>query len=410
LTPSYSLIGSSSFSAALHKLHLDPVGKLGPANKVELLPTFPEYEDIVFFPQYPLFLYTSKQRRDKQVRKIERLASKATISDYCLVLVDSKLSYVQFPSAIYMAIRQVTEIEWRTITEDWETEISDIETHIQLPFGNQYHNVADSFGVSYPNVFTDHLNNLTINSIRRHGRFTPLELFSDDEILQKMKGTSDGTNPTIYSRVVSPQYRDRWDIAIAKVTQLLRENEDWRIGFEWFMAKVETEMSQVKVSINAFEPNNILLCLYKVLDTANFAYLPLLEVFAEDKRADKRKDDIRILTGFLEWDRKTAPKTLEETIPRGLRYQYGTFLLSDIYSSLQQKFMRSHGLKYAIFETTITENGEFVHKRLKILGDEVVMGDEVSHLGQNFLEFFKSNEDYLREFYAFFRGSIFEIK
>jgi len=232
-----------------------------------------------------------------------------------------------------------------------------------------------------------------VQKIDKCGQNISSFLGSDEEIVREITSYAGG-NSSIFTSAATPKFRPSWNSISRDVNSSLFYNEFWQIGSSWFLEKVESLSEEATVSFRIYETCNILFALYNLCCRDEF-FLPTLEVVAQ---IPGEPNKTIILTGFIEWDRKTFPDV--ESIFEGDDYS-AVFQREQIYFKVEPVYnflmMYRHGISYSLTETNLDENGELSINHLSMDGDDddvvLLPLDEKQFLSFN--EFLQQNRDYL---------------
>jgi len=282
------------------------------------------------------------------------------------------------------------------------TNETDLENLLYCRFTERYHEFCDDIEISYPSKFADVIRKWDVTEIIRSGRFTPHELYTDEEIIKKLTGISEGENPYLYFALVNPKYESKWQEGIEKAKYVLQFNQLWTLGYDWFLNKIKQEMPSADVSICIYDLGFILMSLYHCISQQSLDFLPRLEIIAQDK------EKTLILTGQLSWDGTTFPKTVRNTLPKPLKDDnIFIYIMSGQIKQYNTQILAKYGLHHSLVETEMLGE-KFMSRNLDVIDNKIQYAESLEVSKQPIEDFFASNLDYLNDITNFF-GFIIQI-
>ncbi|MBG1265666.1 endonuclease NucS domain-containing protein [Nostoc sp. WHI] len=398
-----------------YSLSLDPEDVPYEAKKVKPIP---ESEENNICPKHLIFSFERQSTRDDALSKLDAIIlEQIGIKNYCILAMcyegKNKNVYDTYPFIQYLVIDELKIHEKEAVIEktyslnkkyenyfqdSWipknyfiEQEEWEFEELVISEICRKSSHLYEETRTSNPEEFASLQKSWKIQKICRQGRLASSAsktLINDEDLLKNIMGLKGG-NAEIFFSIINPKFQLYWDSTIHKIHYCLLGNEVWQAGLKWFLDKINNENQEANVSVFIYNPCNILLSLYSVHSQ------PILEVVVDDLQNNK----VIILTGFIEWDRRTYPENLENIIESASEIAS----LPDPLFTLQGKnselfemlVMSKHGLDYSLIETTLHKDQIPNHKYIYVedngIETENTDGEEFNTLNY----FIQVNEGYL---------------
>jgi|GEM_PF-4157913 len=396
-----------------YQLTLNENGVPVEKKKVELIS---EGEEKYIFPIHHVFLFESEKKRKPAIRRLEKNLENWNVQNYYSLSIEyrGENSAIMYSFAQYLvfyifnseeqarAKQKLSDVnsdpnelfEYYEEKEEYLSLESTVEGEILTRVCNDLVGLCDGMEAGKSEVLLKMLSDKwVVQKIDKCGQNISSFLGSDEEIVREITSYAGG-NSSIFTSAATPKFRPSWNSISRDVNSFLFYNEFWQIGSSWFLEKVESLSEEATVSFRIYETCNILFALYNLCCRDEF-FLPTLEVVAQ---IPGEPNKTIILTGFIEWDRKTFPDV--ESIFEGDDYS-AVFQREQIYFKVEPVYnflmMYRHGISYSLTETNLDENGELSINHLSMDGDDddvvLLPLDEKQFLSFN--EFLQQNRDYL---------------
>ncbi|MFH7024023.1 MAG: endonuclease NucS domain-containing protein [Heteroscytonema crispum UTEX LB 1556] len=374
-----------------YSLYLDSKSTPYEAKKVKLTP---EIEENNICLKYQIFTFRNQRTRDYTLSKLDAiLLEEIGIENYYILSMcyegENKNVYDTYPfiqclvidelkihekEAIIKKTYYLKKNNENNIQNSWipkkylkEQEEWEFEELVLCEISRKFAHLYEETQTISPEEFAILQKSWKVQNIYRHGRLASSEsktLINDEDLLKTIMGFKGG-NAEIFFSILKPSFQLAWNNAIQKIQYCLSGNEVWQTGLEWFLNKIKDEYQEANVSVLIYNPCNILLSL------SSSDFYPILEVVVDDLLNNK----VIILTGFIEWNRKTYTQDLKNIIEFASTIASLPYHLFAIQGKNIEEFeylvMCKHGLEYSLIETTLYNKQKITHKYLYIEDNEI---------------------------------------
>lgn len=261
--------------------------KIGPVDK-------PDNFEIC--PEHILYLFEKSKNKNNALKQYIDGLKKLNINDFCVLDIsysgDNKA--IIYPFGVYIVICEFNDNSRLAFASDSDLDVSDIDfddspyyvEQMMLGRLSQDVRIFDDYEIGYPETFTSILENWKINEIYRFGILQKSEdVIDDNELIKKIAGF-EGRNAYFYHGFTTPKHKEHWDAIKNNAKYTLIGNQFWEDLFDWFTIYSEVEsFTNSEVSIQIFNPANIIGSIYKLSTTNQVSFLPNMEiaVLSEDK-------------------------------------------------------------------------------------------------------------------------------
>ncbi len=364
-------------------------------------------EPIKLFQEHAIFLFKTHQTRDSAIDNISNAFVAAGGLGSFLMIVDYRgdSTMVIYKYVIYLAPTCISDATISAIKneliEEYGSEFDaqelrrSVEEHFQGLILETADNVWDSYEIGNPEKFVTILEmGWAVDRIIRIGS-TPTEAsYTDDEVKQLVAGT-EGQNTVQFCSFSSPRLNIQWKEVKENAEYCLKGNDSWLNGFNWFHSLIQSEYNSANVGIAIYNPLNLPVGLFKILERNDTRFLPSFEIVT----IDSESNSLISLLGQIEWDGTTQPSSVSEVFTPGIGGLEMFFLRSNLGGAweLDTELMSRHGLYYAL--TRVDENNNsFDSAPIAVTSGQSYECQKRASSGKTIDEFVEANIDYLREF------------
>jgi hypothetical protein len=393
-----------------------------PQNLTKVRP-LPEASELEVCPIHFVALYFTTQRQREATPHIAESFEARGITDYLIIDMeykgDHQLLMQPFAQWIVMggirgerraAVMEMAEIdesnygwemgenpEWWLEEQVLTQAVGDIAEH------------DDSGEAGDPEKFRGELERFRVVEIRRYGRFAAARdtTMNDERVLSLVSGVA-GENPMVFLGFSTPRFQLAWGRFKARAPRCLEENLSWHTGLEWYWSEVERCWSESSVFASIYNPMNIMTVLYKITDTGDLAYRPLMEVVVKDPAGA-----LRTLVGVVVWDRVTCPDdpaaVLLKFYPKFDLFFFAMTMGATV--AHEEDLMSLHGLRYALFEFVVEDGRVRIYRIERVSDEHSDFKRELLQTAPSFLDsFVRSNPGYMTRLRQLWDDNVVEFR
>ncbi|MBQ0994886.1 hypothetical protein KBX08_33070, partial [Micromonospora sp. H61] len=235
------------------------------------------------------------------------------------------------------------------LAEEHGYDLSDAREGYELEYTALYHLCQEYAGFTLEDVAPHSLATIQqdpawqITAVRRTGAFTDELVFTNEDLIGD-SSTTGGLSDAHFHGAARTSHHQRWDRFISRIQLALAGNESWSIIVTGWLEEIASDGHEVEVSIDIFNPCDLVSAFAFGWPDQLDAYLPGLRVVA---RAEGKR---RTLEGCLVSARIFRSVFLAFDLAYGdpqnwwIQRAYGNAWRSDL------DFIGELGLRYAVFE------------------------------------------------------------
>lgn len=254
--------------------------------------------------QQSLILYTNATKRNRGIDTIIKAATRSQLSDFVTLTADYNggNSQVIYPYGIYFGfsspISNPESEESKRIMQalDWDEDLDDLEENFLCALMD---NISghDTVEIGYPEKLKlMEESGWSIAVVARNGRYQKnIDLMPDDQLISEFTKTEGGATYYLYE-TSSPKYPPSWDKFKNDLFLVLMGSDAWVAFFKALINELEADSSTPTISIQLYNPANILLGLSKIFGENDFRYLPSFQFVVSGEK------QTTIYLGELAWD------------------------------------------------------------------------------------------------------------
>ncbi|MGW0504376.1 endonuclease NucS domain-containing protein [Micromonospora sp. NPDC003241] len=269
-------------------------------------------------------------------------------------LVGFDLRHRTYDPGVYLVLGRMNPespqaAELSRLAKEHGYDLSDAREGYELEHAALYHLCQEYAGFMLEDVAPHSLATIRqnpawhITAVRRTGAFTDELVFTDEDLVGD-SSTTGGLSDAHFHGTARTGHHQRWDRLISRVQLALAGNESWSIIVTGWLEEIASDGHEVEVSIDIFNPCDLVAAFAFGWPDQLGAYLPGLQVVAN--AGGKR----RTLEGCLVSARTFRSVFLAFEVVYGdpqtwwIERAYGKSWRSDL------EFIGELGLRYAVFE------------------------------------------------------------
>jgi hypothetical protein len=403
---------SVEYSVDGYEIQIDREGRPIAAKQIAPLK---EQDQLELCPTGLVFLFRSDDTREATRPAVEIAAAEVGVVEYLLIEQDflGDNPGVIYPFGLSFSMAIIDPVSRSEIEEKLELEIDPEEESVGNPWyfeevlqgeiGSRVHpDVAMDVEITYPDKFRAHEANWPPKRIRRYGTRLSSDLRSDDDLLDMVRSDVGG-HSSIFSRVGSPRLVAAWARTRQDLNQCLLGNSAWESEVNGFLDELESE-DAVDVSVDVFNPTDIVMGLFKLGAENTTAYLPAAQIVVQPEG----DDGLRVATGGLSWDRDTVRTNPQDMLDQFFDGEVMNYFmartLGEVWSQ-DDALLSWHGLGCALYELVISREAvRASHLSLRDGNLSRSPLDEAEPIGASLRDFAAIHQQYLSLLAAMIRG------
>ena len=249
-------------------------------------------------PRHKIYFFSDENSvRDAVVEYKSGLKSLG-LHDYCILELKytGKNKYIT-PYAIYIAITVLDDSDKKIFTRKFEIDLDYVDMN-ESPYYVEENVLAQDYRfishngveIGYPEKFLMMLKEWSIVEIHRYGKILSSALAVNNADLVALLTGIEGGNILYYHSFSTTRHKRHWDMTKHNSLLALYGNSTWQAGLEWFYGMLQDDYD---VSIDLFNPQNIIGNIYKSAKEKNDSSFPSMEIIS------KSKDKSFIFIGLL---------------------------------------------------------------------------------------------------------------
>lgn len=291
-----NLYFASKFAVKGLKIHINEQTKI-PEAKEEVMPVHLQDFSRKFMLSQILYLFRSKDKRQKAHGALNRKLLKAEAYDYVTVDLDAPTGkQVLYPYAINVAfqkrskenlLRSIALIDGEKhldmVEEDFENDIGYLnyleQVFIVALEMSDYIDTAEAgFADKFESIIG--VQNWKVVSITRFGTFKNDPRYTDELLIKELKG-NDGNSSNKFVGFSDSSQKERIKEIHLECQYSLSHTPHWAEFIEHILSDLEESDERFKIIIDIYNPDSIVTALYFTLIKGNPDYLPLFQVFID---------------------------------------------------------------------------------------------------------------------------------
>lgn len=274
-----------------------------PEAKEEVVPISSRTFSRKFMSYQDLYLFHSKEKRQKAHEVLNDRLQKAQAYDYVALDLDAPADKgLPYPYAINAAFQKRSKEELLLSISlldgmqhlDMEAEEFDSE-EAYINYLDQVFTIAlkmsdyiDTFEVGYGEKFESVIGvqGWKITSINRYGIFKSDPRYSDDLLIKELKG-HDGNSSNKFVGFSESSQKERIKEIRSECQHCLSHTPSWAEFIDYILSDLERSNEKFKVIVDIYNPDSIVTALYFTLIKGNPDYLPLFLIVIDYPDIDK---------------------------------------------------------------------------------------------------------------------------
>ena len=274
-----------------------------PEAKEEVVPISSRTFSRKFMSYQDLYLFHSKEKRQKAHEVLNERLQKAQAYDYVVLDLDAPADKgLPYPYAINAAFQKRSKEELLLSISlldgmhhlDMEVEEFDSE-EAYINYLDQVFTIAlkmsdyiDTFEVGYGEKFESvtGVQGWKIMSINRYGIFKSDPRYSDDLLIKELKG-HDGNSSNKFVGFSESSQKERIKEIRSECQHCLSHTPSWAKFIDYILSDLERSNEKFKVIVDIYNPDSIVTALYFTLIKGNPDYLPLFRIIIYYPDIDK---------------------------------------------------------------------------------------------------------------------------
>lgn len=286
----------SHFAINGYQLFIDEQTKI-PESKEEIIPLSSRALSRKFAYYQDLYLFFSKEKRQKAHEVLNEKLGRAEVHDYVTVDIDAPAGkQTLYPYAINAAYQKrskeellysISLLKGMRHLDMEEEEFEEEEEYVN--YLDQVFTVAlemsdhkDSFEVGYGEKFESIIGvqGWQITSINRYGVFKSDPRYNRDLLIKELKG-HDGNSSNKFVGFSESSQKERINEIRTECQHSLYHTPHWAEFIDYIFADLEKSKKKFKIIADIYNPASIVTALYFALIKANPDYLPLFLIVVD---------------------------------------------------------------------------------------------------------------------------------
>jgi hypothetical protein len=392
LVPFSEFARAAAFPVSGFRLTVDADGT---PTKADAVRATDEDRELILAPVHWIGCHATREDRQSTISDIVNSFAGIGVPEYLILSVDHDGSNERIihPFVSYVVLGRVPleladSLSQRNLLgladQDDNEEDNASEWHLEEAILSALYGVGspDSVESGWPEKLLGMLNSAwTVTSIHRHGRIASERIYPNDDVIRLCTQTG-SRNAILFSTIVRPEFRARWQKALDDLGYTLEGNSIWKSGTLQYLNEVARSHPTASVAVHVYNPMNLLLHLCLVTRDSEPRYLPELNVVVDDG-----SNQVRFLFGRLAWNGVRPPDP--ELIVRDVFGDPSMFILSQTMHMQwqhEEEVARHYGLSYYLLEVALRANAQPVFREFSI-GDDVYTWSRVDAPDDSFARF-----------------------
>ena len=361
------------------------------------------------------FSFQTSKVRDAALAKLVSAAAKVGVADFVILRLDysGRSRAVCFPFALYFLFpfpllnANLEESERLKAQVVWDDTLDQPDENFLSAVTSSVVGLFDDFEMGYPEKLTTILTEWKVAELLGYGRLARNHSLLNEADILRLAQAVEGGSPIYISKLCSPKHSAAWKQLQNDLKSTLRGMLEWERVVPTFLEEIESENPNASVSVDIFNPANLLMSLYPVASSGDLTKCARLEIMLED---DGSKC-VRVLVSLLAWNGKAVEQTPEQIV----RSVYGS---ADNWMAAQHfhethtyeaKMLAAHNLCAPLVEFRYAENkassASLLAKGISGLSRKPFDVDTVKDMQ----EFLAGNRKYLKALQAFLETQIIAL-
>ncbi|MFJ5254161.1 endonuclease NucS domain-containing protein [Pseudomonas sp. NPDC088414] len=304
--------------------------------------------------QQSLILYENIEKRNDGIKIVAKAASHSQLSDFVILTADhkEKNNKVIYPYGLYFGfsspISNLESEEAKRImqTLNWDEYLDDPDENFLCAMMEEIRG-HDTVEIGHPEKLKlMEESGWSISVAFRSGRYQKnIELLSDYQLISEFAKTEGGANYYLQS-TSSPKYLPSWSKFKNDVLLVLMGSKKWVSFFNALASEIEADPSYPTVSINIYNPGNILFGLCKAFGERDFRYLPSFQLIISGEK------QTTMYLGQLSWNGEIVNTSAHEWVENSYGSLEDFFLMNAFGEQFTKEDLacKNLGLQHAIYK------------------------------------------------------------